>query len=31
MVEKQQRIIDEALGDFRSGLSRILSDHAPKE
>jgi hypothetical protein len=31
LVEKQQRIIEEALSAFRSRLSRILADHAPKE
>jgi len=31
LLEKPQRIIEEAFGDFRSRLSRILADHAPKE
>jgi hypothetical protein len=31
LVEKQQRIIEEALGAFRSRLSQILADHTPKE
>ena len=31
LLEKQQKIIEEALGEFRSGLSRILSDRTPKE
>jgi ElaB/YqjD/DUF883 family membrane-anchored ribosome-binding protein len=31
LVEKQQRIIEEALSAFRSRLNRILADHAPKE
>jgi hypothetical protein len=31
LVEKQQRIIEEALSTFRSRLRQILADHAPKE
>ena len=31
LVEKQQSIIEEALSTFRSRLSQILADHAPKE
>ncbi len=31
LVEKQQRIIEEALSTFRSKLRQILADHAPKE
>ena len=31
LVEKQQKIIEEALSTFRSRLGRILADHAPKE
>jgi len=31
LLEKPQRIIEEAFGDFRCRLSRILADHAPKE
>jgi hypothetical protein len=31
LVEKQRRIIEDALGAFRSRLSQILADHAPKE
>jgi hypothetical protein len=31
LVEKQQKIIEEALSAFRSRLGRILADHAPKE
>ena len=31
LLEKQQRIFEEALSAFRSKLSRILADHAPKE
>jgi len=31
LVEKHQKIIEEALGDFRSGLDQILADHSLKE
>jgi len=31
LVEKQQKMIEEALDDFRSGLNQILADHPPKE
>jgi hypothetical protein len=31
LAEKHQRTLEEALDDFRSGLSRILADRAPKE
>jgi cytochrome c556 len=31
LVEKQQRIIEEALAAFRSRLNQILADHTPKE
>ena len=31
LVEKQQRIVEEALSAFRSRLSQILADHTPKE
>jgi hypothetical protein len=31
LLEKQQRIIEEALGAFRSRLNQILADHTPKE
>jgi hypothetical protein len=31
LVEKQQRIVDEALNAFRSRLSQILADQTPKE
>jgi uncharacterized protein (DUF2267 family) len=31
LVEKQRRIIEEALGAFRSRLNQILAGHTPKE
>jgi hypothetical protein len=31
LIEKQQRNIEDALSAFRSGLSRILADQAPKK